>query len=257
MTSKIKTIIIDDERIARTRIRNLLKEHQDFELLGEAETGTHALQLVEDSQPDLIFLDISLPGIDGFSILEKAETPIDPIIIVVSGSEEHALKAFDYYAFDYLLKPFRDSRFEKAIANIKNHWSATINQPSKDLENDPNVSERKKSQQSTDNLIPIKNAGKIQFIRTNRIEFIEASGYYIEINTSEKKHLLRESMSRIMDRLDREKFVRIHRSVIINLDCMHEIAKSTSRDYKVRMKNGKVFKVSKSYKKKLFDRLQI
>ncbi len=256
MLSKIKTIIIDDERIARTRIKNLLEEYTSFDLVGEAETGHGAIKLVENTQPDLIFLDIALPGLDGFSILEKAHTTSQPLIIIVSGSEEHALKAFDYYAFDYLLKPFRDSRFDQTISNIKEHLSSRSTSEKK-----PNVEKEKKPANAkfdqNDNLIPIKNAGKIQFIRTNDVEFIEAAGYYIEINTLEKKHLLRESMSRIIERLDRSKFIRIHRSIIINLDYMDEITKSSSRDYRVKMKNGRVFKVSKSYKKKFFTHLKI
>jgi two-component system LytT family response regulator len=173
---------------------------------------------------------------------------------VVSGSEEHALKAFDYYAFDYLLKPYKDKRFEKTIYKIIQQFNRDNKSPQSNLIN-KEIS--KPVVKSPNNIIPVKNAGKIQFIETNDIHFVEASGYYIEINLAEKKHLLRQSMSRIMDRLDKEKFIRIHRSVIVNLHYMHEIIRSANKEYAIKMKNGKIFKVSKSYKKDLFEKLNL
>lgn len=254
LENKIKTIIIDDEHLARTRIKNLLVEHQEFKLEGEAANGQEALKLLTRHKPDCIFLDISLPGIDGFSIIEQNDSENEPIIIVVSGSEDHALKAFEYYAFDYLLKPYKDKRFEKTIHKIidkfsKNQHATTDNAYRKETDI--------KVQKSTNNLIPIKNAGKIQFIDISEIHFVEASGYYIEINLAGKKHLLRQSMGRIIKRLDYNKFVRIHRSVIINLQYMQEIIRMVNKEYGIKMKNGRVFKVSKSYKKELFEKLNL
>jgi two-component system LytT family response regulator len=252
--NKIKTIIIDDEHLARTRIRNLLKDHKEFSLQGEAASGQSGLELIEATKPDCIFLDISLPEIDGFSIIETAATETEPIIVVVSGSEDHALKAFDYYAFDYLLKPYRDARFEKTIEKIItqfNKSNGTVALEEQKINNHP------PKIKGTNNLIPIKNAGKIQFIETQHIHFVEASGYYIEINLSDKKYLLRQSMSKIMDRLDTDNFIRIHRSVIIHLQFMQEIIRPTNKDYAIKMKSGRVFNVSKSYKKELFEKLNL
>lgn len=252
--TSIDTVIVDDESLARTRIRNLIAEHQSFNLVGEAENGTDALFLIKKTKPDLIFLDISLPGIDGFNILEQAKSDHNPIIIVVSGSEEHAIKAFDYYAFDYLLKPYRDARFFKALDNVIHHFKMYQNKTAEDTAGQEQINE---TTAAKNDFIPIKNAGKIQFIATEQIEYIEASGYYIEINTKDKKHLLRQSMSRILNKLDPSRFIRIHRSIIINLHFMQEITRSSNKDYLVRMKNGKLFKVSKSYKKQLFAKLNL
>lgn len=254
LENKIKTIIVDDERLARIRIKNLLDEYDEFKLDGEAASGEEALQLIHEYKPDCIFLDISLPGIDGFSIIEKNNSDKEPIIIVVSGSEDHALKAFEYYAFDYLLKPYKDKRFEKTVNKIIDQFNRNRSllpgkQPPR--ETAPN------NQKPSNNLIPIKNAGKIQFIDVKDIHFVEASGYYIEINLQEKKHLLRQSMGRIIDRLDAEKFIRIHRSVIINLQFMQEIIRMANKEYGIKMKNGRLFKVSKSYKKELFEKLNL
>ena len=254
LENKIKTIIIDDEKLARTRIKNLLIDHQEFSLEGEAADGQEGLNLIHKYKPDCIFLDISLPGIDGFSIIEQKETEKDPLIIVVSGSEDHALKAFEYYAFDYLLKPYKDKRFEKTISKIidlfqKDSGTVTTKKPARE--------NGIMSHHAINKLIPIKNAGKIQFIDINDIHFVEASGYYIEINLAEKKHLLRQSMGKIIEKLDPERFIRIHRSVIINLNYMQEIVRMINKEYGIKMKNGKVFKVSKSYKKELFEKLNL
>ena len=254
-SDKIKTIIIDDEQLARTRIRNLLVDHSEFSIKGEAASGQEGISLIQHINPDCIFLDISLPGIDGFSIIEQTETEKEPIIIVVSGSEEHALKAFDYYAFDYLLKPYKDTRFEKTVNKIIDQFTKDKQPMDRLLKHPKEV--RFEKLKASNNLIPIKNTGKIQFVETKDIQYVEASGYYIEINLSDKKHLLRQSMAKIIDRLDSSNFIRIHRSVIINLQFMHEIIRSTGKEYAIKMKNGKIFKVSKSYKKELFEKLNL
>ena len=246
----IKTLIVDDEALARRRIINLLEEHADFEIIGEADNGEEALQIFKNKRPQLLFLDISLPGLDGFSIIESLPEHEKPMIIIVSGSEEHALKAFDYQAFDYLLKPYRDQRFIQSISLVKDNFQQgqlqnSNPQSDQDQPADANV------------VIPIKTSGKISFIDPDNIWYIEASGYYIEINASGKKHLLRQSMSRIINRLDSNKFIRIHRSIIINLSHMDEIVRSPSRDHLIKMKDGRLFKVSKSYKKALFHKLNL
>ncbi len=248
----IKTVVIDDEELARKRIKNLLVDHDEFLLVGEAGEAQEALQIIEDKRPDLLFLDISLPGLDGFAIIEAIKDVQLPFVIVVSGSEGHALKAFEYQAFDYLLKPFKDDRFTKAIDLVKAKFYETEpNGKELLLENDALESQR------SDEIIPIKHAGKILFIEPNDIQYIEASGYYIEINAHGKKHLLRQSMGRILRRLDAGKFIRIHRSTIINLHFMSEIVRSTHKDHLVKMKDGKMFKVSKSFKKTLFRKLHL
>ncbi len=248
--SKIKTIIIDDEQLAITRIKNLLVDYEQFQIVGEAENGDDAISLIKTKRPDCIFLDISLPSLDGFQIIELADADWEPIIVVVSGSEKHALKAFDYYAFDYLLKPFRDSRFDQTIEKIQDSFS-------KSKQGGKSPVPKKGSASTPGNMIPIKSNGKIQFIKIDDIIYVVASGYYIEIYLKEKKHLLRMSMATILQKLDRSKFIRIHRSVIINLQFMQEILRSHNKSTSIKMKNGKIFKVSKSYKKELFERLHL
>ena len=249
-TKPIRTLIIDDEDLARRRIVNLLKDHQEFVIAGEAENAQEAIEILRKSKPQLVFLDISLPDLDGFSIIESLPDREKPLIIIVSGSGAHAVKAFDYHAFDYLLKPYKDQRFFEALQEVKQKLNAVGTE-------DALVSASSDITQERNVVIPIKSAGKISFIEPRDIWYIEASGYYIEINASGKKHLLRQSMGRIMDRLDNTKFIRIHRSIIINLHYMNEIVRSPSRDHLIKMKDGSLFKVSKSYKKALFQKLHL
>jgi len=249
-TKPIRTLIIDDEDLARRRIVNLLKDHQEFVIAGEAENAQEAIEILRKSKPQLVFLDISLPDLDGFSIIESLPDHEKPLIIIVSGSGAHAVKAFDYHAFDYLLKPYKDQRFFEALQEVKQKLNAVGTE-------DALVSASSDITQERNVVIPIKSAGKISFIEPRDIWYIEASGYYIEINASGKKHLLRQSMGRIMDRLDNTKFIRIHRSIIINLHYMNEIVRSPSRDHLIKMKDGSLFKVSKSYKKALFQKLHL
>ena len=255
-TLPLTTLIVDDEPLSRERIKNLISNDPDFKIIGECDSGTSTVAAIDELLPDLVFLDISLPEFDGFAILEKINSEIPPIIIIVSASEEHALKAFEYYAFDYLLKPYLDTRFNQTINQIKN-W---ISQ----LQSNDKISEKISKENTSSHLhsqlkdfIPIKGSGKINFVKKNTIEFVEASGYYIEINTGEKKYLMRESMSNILEVFDPKKFIRIHRSIIINLEFMEEIVRVGRNEYGIKMRNGKFLKVSKSYKKDLFDVLDI
>ena len=244
----IKTLIIDDEELARRRIVNLLADQPDFEVIGEASSASDAIQLWKTHEPNLLFLDITLPDLDGFSIIESLPVYEKPLIIIVSGSEQHAIRAFDYQAFDYLLKPYKDQRFFEAIEKVKSKVYSIKSEL---------VPNGQPEHAESNAIIPIKSAGKISFIDTDHIWYVEASGYYIEINAEGKKHLLRQSMGRIIQRLDHNKFIRIHRSVIINLQFMQEIVRSPNRDHLVKMRDGKLFKVSKSYKKSLFQRLNL
>ena len=247
--TKISTLVIDDEELSRKRIINLLQSEPDFEVIGEASSGSEAIKQIIRKRPQLIFLDISLPDHDGFTVLETMPPNKRPLIIIVSGSENHALKAFEYEAFDYLLKPYRDQRFVESLQKIRQKITG---------ESLNTISETTHEKGASDqDIIPIKTAGKISFINPEDIWYIEASGYYIEINALGKKHLLRQSMGRIINKLDDKKFIRIHRSKIINLDFLEEIVRSPNRDHLVKMKDGSLFKISKSYKKRFFERLNI
>lgn len=255
----IKTLIIDDESPARQRIRQLLTPHRNVDVLQECHNGRDAVRAITNLEPDLIFLDINMKDMSGFEVLEHVESKKMPLIIFVTAYDQYALKAFDYFAFDYLLKPFRDDRFEKSL-----HKALTTLK--KEPLNDDNIrlnslirllKQGEKQAAPRHKSLPIKLAGRIYFIAIPDIQYIVASGYYIEIFTSNKKHLLRETLTNIMNKLDGDNFLRIHRSTIINTLFLEEINSLGLGDVEVVMKNKRVFKVSKSYKEGLFDKLGI
>lgn len=247
----ISTIVIDDEYLASQRLTNLIAETEELKLAGVCSTGKLAIEKINAVQPDLIFLDIDLKDMDGFDILEQIKTEKKPLIIFVTAHDEFALKAFDYFAFDYLLKPFKDERFYKAISNVVNyfkhdeiiHFEDKLNSIIEYVKNNDST-----NKQYTDKL-SIKLGNKVVFIDAQQIKYITASGYYAEIFTDSNKHLLRESLSNLCDILDPKSFVRIHRSTIININSIAELIHSNYGEIDLKTKDNRVFRISKSYKK--------
>jgi two-component system LytT family response regulator len=211
----ISTLIIDDENLARQRLKNLILEIPELKILDTCSTGKSAIEKINKHQPDLIFLDIKLKDMNGFDILEQINVEKKPLVIFVSAYNEFALKAFDYFAFDYLLKPFKDERFFKAVSNAINHFKHDdfihfedkLNNLIKYVKNDG------ENQIQVKDKLAIKLGNKVSFIEMKEIKYIIASGYYAEIYTNEKKHLLRESLTNLIKKLNPEQFIRIHRSM--------------------------------------------
>jgi len=249
---QISSLIIDDERLARQRIENLLNDVPEINVIGHCKNGKEAIQKIEELSPSLIFLDIQMKDMTGFEVLEKLSSQKKPIIIFVTAYDEFALKAFDYFAFDYLMKPFKDDRFykslEKVIYQYEKHdfsiFQAKIDHLVRYIQ-EPSS----KTQTISTNKLPIKLGNKVSFINTSEIKYILASGYYAEVYTSEKKHLLRESLSNLINRLVNSPFIRIHRSTIINVGFMSEVVHSNYGEVDVKMNDGKLLRISKGYKK--------
>ncbi|WP_299669403.1 LytTR family DNA-binding domain-containing protein [uncultured Polaribacter sp.] len=250
---KISVIIIDDETLARQRIINLLEDIPDLELMETCNTGKKAILKIDSLQPDLIFLDIQLKDMNGFDILSKIKTQKKPIVIFVSAYDEFALQAFEYFAFDYLLKPFKDQRFlhsvSKAIEYIKNNNFFSFEHKINNLLDFIQKTEPSESFHQKINKLPVKLGNKVSFLNTAEVKYILASGYYAEVFTNDKKHLLRESLSSLIKRLNHNEFVRIHRSSIVNINYISELIHSNYGEIDIKTTDGKLLRVSKGYKK--------
>ncbi len=252
----IKVLIIDDESLARQRIRKLLESRDDVEILDECRNGTTAIKMIADKKPELVFLDIQMKDMTGFDVLEALPKEEWPLTIFVTAFDEYAIRAFDSFAFDYLLKPFKDERFfvslDNAIETLKQQQAEAHIAQLKQL-----VSYLKQEQQNPEPLA-LKQGSKISLVQMNDIRYIEASGYYIEVYISETKRLLlRESMTKMLEQLAAPQFMRIHRSTIINTKYLSEVQHTGAGDVVTKMKDGKTFRVSKSYKEQLFRRLKL
>jgi two-component system, LytTR family, response regulator len=243
---KIKTLIVDDEPLARTLIKNLLKPESNIEIAGEAKNGIEALSSIRNMKPDLVFLDIQIPGMDGFEVLNNLNPDELPYIIFVTAYDQYTLKAFELHALDYLLKPVDEERFNKSLAHAihqirltKSHntFQNQIMEILKEIKSPENYLER----------ITIKSKGKILFCKTEDIEWIEASGNYLTLHTSTHKHMLRERMGILEKKLDPKKFLRAHRSTIVNIDFVLELQTFFHGDYHILMKSGKKLILSRNY----------
>lgn len=254
-----KTLIIDDEALARQRIKHLLKKEKLVNIIGECNNGNQAIHAIIKNQPDLVYLDIQMKDMSGFEVLENLPEDKLPLIIFVTAYDQYAVKAFDFFAFDYLLKPFKEERFQislqKALYALENKKTPTTEVQFQSLLQYLKKNKNHYESSSQSRSLPIKSGNKICFIDMNDIQYIEASGYYIEIFTAEKKHLLRETLSKMLEKLEQDQFIRIHRSTIINTEYLSEINSIGFGDIEAIMKDGKVFRVSKSYKDGLFERL--
>lgn len=250
----IKVLIIDDESLARQRVRKLLQSRSEIEIVQECRNGSEAVNAIQTHQPDLIFLDIQMKDMTGFDVLQRLPGKDWPLTIFVTAYDEYAVQAFDIFAFDYLLKPFKDERFYRSLDKAM----TAIQQK----EEEGDIDKLKKLvnylQKEKQEPLALKQGSKISLVQMDDIRYIEASGYYIEVYTSESKRLLlRESMTNMLEQLEADNFIRIHRSTIINTQFLAEIQHTGAGDVVAKMKDAKTFRVSKSYKEDLFKRLGI
>lgn len=251
-----RVLIIDDEALARQRVRKLLEERPDITIVKECRNGTEAIEAISTEMPDLIFLDIQMKDMTGFDVLRALPQEKWPLTIFVTAFDEYAIQAFDIFAFDYLLKPFKNDRFyrslDKAIDSLQQKVEGERVDQLKELV------DYLQQQQTKEEPLALKQGSKISLVQMDDIRYIEASGYYIEVYTSESKRLLlRESMTNMLEQLNKPNFIRIHRSTIINTDFLSEIQHTGAGDVVTKMKDGKTFRVSKSYKESLFKRLNL
>jgi len=253
---RFTTLIVDDEPLARRNIRLLLKDDPEIEIVGEASSGREALTLIRKHSPDLVFLDIQMPELDGFGVLANIEAEQLPAIVFVTAYDQYALKAFEFHALDYLLKPFDDSRFEKALRRAKQQvGQREIRDLSERLVSLLAAREGTRTvplrgPQYLSRLL-IKSAGRVFFLKADEIDYVRAEDYYVRLHVGRKGHLLRETMNELESKLDPTKFLRIHRSTIVNIERIRELQQHFNGEYIVLLHDGTEHKLSRSRREQL------
>ena len=243
----MRILIVDDEPLARERIREMLKSEREAEFIAEAANGGAAIKAVKAQAPDIVFLDIQMPDMDGFQVLEKlgAKTLAQiPAIIFVTAFDQHALRAFEFHALDYLLKPFDRERFAEALKRAK----AQINNHTGNDNRILNLLEQINAAPEYLEWLTVKKDERIRLFRTEDIHWIEAQGNYVQLKFAENSELLRETMDGIETQLNPQIFVRIHRSAIINVNHVKELQVWRRGEYRVVMQQSKAFTLSRGYR---------
>jgi two-component system LytT family response regulator len=251
--NKIRTLVVDDEPMARERVLSLLQQEDDVEVVGECADGTQALAAIQHQAPDLVFLDVQMPGVDGFGVIEAIGAEKMPSVIFVTAYDEYALRAFEVHALDYLLKPFSRDRFREMLkharASLERRRAGDLGRRLLALVNDI-----KPAPTRVDRLV-VKSGGRVFFLRTDDLDWIEAAGNYVRLHLGEESHLFRETMTRMETRLDPRRFVRIHRSRIVNTERIKELQPWFNGEYVVILRNGTRLPLSRGYREKLQEHL--
>jgi two-component system LytT family response regulator len=241
-----RALIVDDEPLARERLRTLLGADGGFELVGECTNGLEAVERIEQLRPDLVFLDVQMPEMDGFEVLEALESGI-PALIFVTAFDQHALRAFEVHALDYLLKPFDQERFDRALARARTELERR-RAPALDrilaLLGD-------RAARGTCERLVIRESGRVFFLPLADVDWIEAAENYVRLHVGTTSHLMRDTMKRMETRLDPARFVRVHRSAIVNVDRIQEMRPTFHGEYLVRLRSGAELTTSRGYSARL------
>ncbi|GLH69360.1 DNA-binding response regulator [Geothrix rubra] len=244
----LRALIVDDETLARQRIRQLLQKAPDVTVVAECASGLEAVQAIEDLAPDLVFLDIQMPELDGFGVIEAVGADRMPATLFITAYDQHALRAFEVHALDYLLKPFDAARFQAALARARRWCAREAGGPQgarPDLES--LMAGLRKERPWLDRVL-VKQGDRHLLVRMAAVQWIEAEDNYVRLHVEGTSHLLRQTMAGLLERLDPRLFRRIHRSAIVNLDFIREFQPWTSGDQLVIMRDGTRLTLSRTYR---------
>jgi len=243
---KIRTLIVDDEPLARDRIKRFLRDEPDIKLIGESGNGAEAIEKIKAEKPDLVFLDIQMPEKNGFEVVKALDAKSLPTIIFVTAYDQYALQAFDVHALDYLLKPFNRERIKRAVArareNVEQRTFGNLDERLASL-----LADLKGEKKYLERLV-VKSTGRVFFLKTDEIDWIEAAGNYVKLHVGRDSHMIRETMNGIEAKLDPDQFLRIHRSTVVNIDRIKELHPMFSGDYAVILRNGTELALSRNYR---------
>jgi len=254
-TRKLTVVVADDEPLARERVLSLLAAEPDMEVVAQCRDGEEAVRAISERRPDLVLLDIQMPRMDGFDVIGAIGADRMPALIFVTAFDTHAIRAFEVRALDYLLKPFGRDRFQQTLQHARailerrragdlgRRLLALVN----DIKTEPGPTR-------LDRLV-VKSGGRVFFLRTDQLDWIEAAGNYVRLHLGEESHLFRETMNRMESRLDPKRFVRIHRSRIVNTERIKELQPWFNGEYVVVLRNGARLPLSRGYRDKLQEQL--
>ena len=234
----IQALVVDDESLARRNLIVLLRRDPDIASVAECASGLEAIEEIRRSKPDLVFLDVQMPECGGFDVLELLGNDLPPTIIFVTAYDEYALRAFEAGALDYLLKPFDDARFDRALSRAKEklaHYLPRQTRPAARL--------------------VVRSQGQLLFLNVADIDWIEAAGYYACLHVGSDTHILRRSLAELEQDLGDERFIRIHRSIVVNLERIRGLELQSGGDYEVLLKSRVRLRLSRRYRKRLQDRM--
>jgi two-component system, LytTR family, response regulator len=230
---RIRALIVDDEPLARSNLAVLLRLDPEIVIVGECGSGMEALAEISRAKPDLVFLDVQMPECDGFDVLELSGKDLPPAVVFVTAYDRYALRAFEAGALDYLLKPFDNARFDRALERAKQRLT--------DGRNLPRKAER----------LAIKTSGEVSFVKISEIDWIEAADYYACLHVGPKAHLVRRSLADLEQGLDEKAFCRIHRSAIVNVNRVRSLRPGQNGEYEVLLETGALLRLSRRCRRQL------
>ncbi len=264
MTVELKAVIVDDESLARKGLNLRLAEIDGIEVVAECANGKEALNKVAELEPDLIFLDIQMPGMSGFDVVARLQQDDMPLIVFVTAYDEYAIKAFDVHAVDYLLKPIDEGRLQEAVDRARSHKSldGVVTDKQRLLELIISITGKSESavaqllkdhtgSKAFPDKIAIRDGGETTLVPTDDIDWVDAAGDYMCIHANDETHVLRITMKELEDQLDPANFQRVHRSTIVNLDRVTKVCSHMNGEFHLILNNGASIKMSRSYREKV------
>jgi two-component system, LytTR family, response regulator len=243
----IRTLIVDDEPWARTRLAALLRDEEDFTIVQSAASAAEAIDAIRALAPDVVFLDVQMPEQNGFAVIDAIGADAMPLVVFATAYEQHAVRAFDAQALDYLLKPFDEERFARTLDRVRNELSdlqsarASLQQLMQARQGGRRFLQR----------VAVSLAGRVLFVKTAEIDWLESEGNYVMLHVGPKRHLLRESLSAMADKLDPQQFVRLHRCAIVNVERIRELSPWSRGEQAIVLHDGTQLTIGRTFRPQL------
>jgi two-component system, LytTR family, response regulator len=263
IAEKISVLVVDDEAPARQRLVDLLRAETSVDVIFEADDGLAAVKAIEERKPDLVFLDVQMPELDGLGVMEAVGADAMPLTVFVTAYDQHAVRAFEANALDYLLKPFSDQRFEATMARVHgrlnerslHEFGQRLARMIASAELKPDTQAAQPGRPNALDRLVVKSNGATRFIRAIDIDWIEAAGVYVNLHSGGKEVLYRSSLADLAERLDPARFIRVHRSTIVNIESILQLEPISHGEFDVVLKNGARTRISRSYRAQLEEHL--